>query len=115
MNAQMRVLFVDDEPNVLESFRRALHSQEQVWNMSFLTSAREVLTHLANHEVDTIVTDIQMPEMDGFELLRQIREEHGRLDIPIIVVTGLGDAALKRRALDLGATDLLSKPVSGKI
>jgi putative two-component system response regulator len=53
-----------------------------------------------------------MPEMDGFELLRQIREEHGRLDIPIIVVTGLGDAALKRRALDLGATDLLSKPVS---
>ncbi|HBD08346.1 MAG TPA: two-component system response regulator, partial [Syntrophobacteraceae bacterium] len=92
--------------------RRALHSHQGAWNISFLTRAKAALAHLADHEVDTIVTDVQMPEMDGFELIRQIREERGRLDIPIIVVTGLGDAALKRRALDLGATDLLSKPVS---
>jgi putative two-component system response regulator len=112
MNVRMCVLFVDDEPNVLDAYRRTLRSHEQVWKMKFLSRARKALTYLADHEVDTIVTDVQMPEMDGLEMIRQIREEHGRLDIPIIVVTGLGDAALKRRALDLGATDLLSKPVS---
>jgi putative two-component system response regulator len=112
MEGRMHVLFVDDEPNVAEAFRRALHSQEQVWDMTFLTSAKEALAHLTDHAVDTIVTDVQMPGMDGFELIRQIREVQGRVDIPIIVVTGLSDAALKRRALDLGATDLLSKPVS---
>jgi CheY-like chemotaxis protein len=93
MNVRMRVLFVDDEPNVLEAYRRTLRSHEQVWKMKFLSRARKALTYLADHEVDTIVTDFQMPGMDGFEMIRQIREEHGRLDIPIIVVTGLGEAA----------------------
>jgi putative two-component system response regulator len=112
MRDRMRILFVDDEPNVLEAFRRALRSQETSWFMRFVASAGEALTHLDDHEVDTIVTDIQMPGMDGFELIRQVREERRRLDIPIIVVTGLGDGTLKRRALNLGATDLLNKPVS---
>ncbi len=114
MRHKMQILFVDDERNVLEAFRRALHPQERIWDMRFFSDAREALDHLAGHEVDTIVTDIQMPEVDGFELIRRIREELSLLDVPIIVVTGLGDAALKRRALDLGATDLLSKPVSGE-
>jgi len=102
---------VDDEPNVLQALKRALHSQEQVWNMIFLTSARDALIRLAEYEVDTIVTDIPMPEIDGFELIHQVREIQGRLDIPIIVLTGLAETDLKRRALEIGATDLLSKPV----
>lgn len=107
----MRILFVDDERNILEAFRRALRTQVHTWTMTFLDSPGEALQYLAEHPVDTIVTDIQMPGIDGFELIRQVREELGLREIPIIVVTGLGDTSLKRRALDLGATDLLSKPV----
>jgi hypothetical protein len=44
MNAQMRVLFVDDEPNVLEAYRRTLRSHEQVWKMKFLSRAGKAFT-----------------------------------------------------------------------
>ncbi len=114
MENRMRILFVDDDLNVLEAFRRILHSRKESWHMSFLSSPEEALTYLSEHDVDTIVTDIQMPKMDGFELMRRVREELCRRDVPIIVVTGLGDASLKRRALNLGATDLLDKPVNGE-
>ncbi len=112
MRERMHVLFVDDDGHVLEAFQRILRSQEPVWAMRFFSDPREALAYLVDHEVDTIVTDIQMPEIDGFELIRRVREELRRPDVPIIVVTGLGDATLKRRALNLGATDLLNKPVS---
>lgn len=110
----MRVLFVDDDRNVLEVFQSVLQSREASWHMSFFTSSIDALAYLSEHDVDTIVTDIQMPGMDGFEFIRQIREGLGRRDVPIIAVTGLGESSLKRRLLDLGATDLLEKPVSNE-
>jgi putative two-component system response regulator len=107
-----RVVFVDDERNVLNAFRRMLERQSELWEMVFLESADKVLHETKSHEVDVIISDIRMPGMDGFELLRQLKVCEQTKDIPVVIVTGNHEEDLKRHALDLGATDLLSKPVN---
>ena len=79
--------------------------------MNFASSAREALQFVEAGVVDTVVTDVMMPEKNGLELLEELQAAEETQNIPVIVVTGSGDHDLKSRALDLGATDLLSKPV----
>ncbi len=105
-----RLLFVDDDPVLLNLFARML--EEQPWQAHFCTSVDEALDYLAGHPVDTVISDIKMPDRDGFDLLCTIRGEDALRQIPVIILTGDSDRGLKRRALDLGATDLLNKPIS---
>jgi putative two-component system response regulator len=106
-----RVVFVDDERNVLNGFRRMLEAESVSWDMVFLDSALPVLEETKNHEVDVIISDIQMPGIDGFQLLTQLKRSERTKDIPVIIVTGNHEKDLKRRALDMGAADLLGKPI----
>lgn len=106
-----RVVFVDDEVNVLRGFRRMLEEQAEEWDMVFLDSAEKALLETKATSVDVIVSDVRMPVIDGFELLKQLKASERTRDIPVVIVTGNHEQDLKRRALDLGATDLLSKPV----
>lgn len=104
------IVFVDDEPNVLRGYRRILGSRREDWDLHFFEGAELALAFLAAHSADVVVTDVKMPGMDGLELLARLSApEWGRL--PVIVVTGLRERDLKRKALDLGAADLLDKPV----
>lgn len=105
------ILFVDDEPDILSSMRRMLHAYRHEWNLLFAVGGQEALDTLESKHVDAIVTDVNMPGVDGLELLTQVSS--GRYGfIPVVVVTGAAESDLKRRALDLGAQDLLSKPVN---
>ena len=106
-----RILFVDDEPNVLNGLRRLLHGQRDVWDMSFVTSADEALELVARKLPDAIVTDINMPGKSGLELLAELKGADATREIEVAMLTGLKEQDLKRRALELGATDLLNKPV----
>ena len=106
------VVFVDDERNVLNGFRRMLADQSEVWEMIFLDSADQALDETETREVDVIVSDIRMPGTDGFELLKHLKASERTRDVPVVIVTGNHEEDLKRRALDLGATDLLSKPIN---
>jgi len=106
------VLFVDDEPIVLETLRRLLRRAGTNWKMTFCSDPQEAWRYLLDGQVDAVVTDIAMPGLDGLELLRRMQQSERTRDIPVVVLTGLGDRTLKRTALQLGATDLLSKPVS---
>jgi putative two-component system response regulator len=105
------ILFVDDDVNVLESLRRSLHAYADQWELHFAHSGEQALDRLAATPCDTVVSDIGMPGMDGFGLLAEICSRNKLQDIPVIIVTGSQESDLKRRALDLGATDLLNKPV----
>lgn len=105
-----RLLFVDDDQLLLDLFARML--QEQPWRGHFCTSVDEALRVLQEQPIDAVISDIRMPERDGFELLAEIRRSERTRNIPVIVITGDSDRALKRQALDLGATDLLNKPIS---
>jgi len=77
MNEQktlMRVLFVDDEVNVLHAMRRSFHCMRHEWTMEFVSSGAEALQSLASFPADVIVTDMRMPGMDGWELLAKVKE-----------------------------------------
>ena len=111
-NGKKRLLFVDDEPNFLTGLERMLRGQKRVWEMWFVTSVGEALEAVSATDFDVIIADVKMPERDGFDLLTELRESEKTRDLPIVMVTGLGDEDLKCLALNQGATDLLTKPVS---
>jgi response regulator RpfG family c-di-GMP phosphodiesterase len=106
-----QVLFVDDDPNIVEMLKRMLFQNEQAWSAHYATSVDEAITTLGAEAIDLVVTDIRMPNRDGFELIAALQEHDQWQRIPIVVVTGDGDTRLKRRALEAGAQDLLNKPI----
>jgi HD-like signal output (HDOD) protein/CheY-like chemotaxis protein len=69
-----RILFVDDDVNTLNGLRRGLYSMRDEWRLEFEENAEDALRLLANNAVDVIVTDVQMSEMDGFQLLGKARK-----------------------------------------
>ena len=109
-----RILFVDDEEPLLRSLRRILRNKRDVWQLFFESSVDSALDFLARQEVDAIVSDIQMPIRDGFDLLRTIREDSRLSEIPVVILTGNGERGLKNQALNLGASDLLNKPIEAE-
>lgn len=104
------ILFVDDEQSVLNAYRRILHGVHADWAFQYFTSGELALDFLKTHPADVVVTDVMMPGMSGLELLATVSQP-GWGSLPVIIVTGLQDSNLKRQALDLGAFDLLTKPV----
>lgn len=106
-----RILFVDDEEQVLEGLRRLLHDCHADWELVFTSCVDDAIVALQSADVDAVISDIKMPKRDGFDLLRVIRESESWNSIPVVMLTGICDASLKREALDRGATDLLAKPV----
>jgi len=73
MPGKKRVLFVDDEPHVLDGLRRMLGKMRDEWEMEFATSGAEALAALAKHPFDIIVTDMRMPVMNGAQLLNEVK------------------------------------------
>ena len=106
-----KILFVDDEPKFLSSLQRMLHNQEEIWDMRFAQSVDEALEKLHENDFDIVISDVNMPDKDGFQFLETLAASELTKDIPVIILTGVGEHALKRKALARGATDLLNKPV----
>lgn len=74
-----RILFVDDEPNVLGGLQRMLRPRRAEWEMVFVNSGAEALGALAAQPFDAIVTDVRMPEMDGIELLEHVQNHFPKM------------------------------------
>jgi putative two-component system response regulator len=103
-----RILFVDDEINILESLRRILFSQEEMWEMTFLEEPEEAWRQLLAKDFDLVVMDLKMPGVNGMDLLERTRK------FPVVILTGTQDRSIKCRALEHGATDVLGKPVDAE-
>ncbi len=71
-----KLLFVDDEPLVLQGLRRSLHAMSQEWSMTFVESGDAALKVLAQEPFDVIITDMRMPKMDGAQLLEEVKRRH---------------------------------------
>ncbi len=70
-----RIVFVDDEPRVLEGLQRMLRGERHRWQMSFAVGGPAALETLATEPFDVIVTDMRMPIMDGAMLLKEVRDK----------------------------------------
>ncbi len=106
-----RVLFIDDDVEVLENLRRGLCSRQEDWQMCFATSIDEAI-ELAKHvSLDLIVSKLVRPGRDGFDLLASLRNDPETYAIPLIAVVDREDRELRERALRRGAIDLLSMPL----
>ena len=105
-----RVMMVDDEPSTLDVLCSFL--QEAGYRSLIPTSEpRKALELLAGERPDVVLLDLVMPEVSGFDIIQAMRTEAGLDHIPIIVLTSYTSADMKIRALELGATDFLAKPV----
>lgn len=106
-----RVLLVDDERNVLDALLRLLRMLKLPCDGETASSCDDALTRIRQGGIDVVVSDVNMPNSDGMSLLRQIRSEPSICRIPVIMLTGSLEPETKRRALELGATDFINKPV----
>ncbi len=104
------ILIIDDDPAFLDSLRRMLRNHQEVWSLKFAKSVNEALTIIKDHDIELIISDIFMPEKSGMDLLAHLKKEETEKKIPIILITGRLEQDLKLKALELGATELLSKP-----
>ena len=108
------ILVVDDEPDVAEMFRQRFRreARQGTYVLHFAGSGEEALQMLA-HEIEpqliVLLSDINMPGMDGLTLLREIRAR--RPDLPVMMVTAYGDDERRRHAAEAGALQFLTKPV----
>lgn len=76
MVSQKRILFVDDEPKILDGLRRMLHSMRRDWDMVFVESGTAALDLMHHTSFDAVVSDMRMPGMDGGQLLRQVMHKY---------------------------------------
>jgi len=108
------ILAVDDETDVADLFRQ--HFRREVrqgqYVLHFACSGEDALDKLARGiepQLIVILSDINMPGMDGITLLREIKER--RPDLPVMMVTAYGDEERRRRASEYGAAEFITKPV----
>ncbi len=106
-----QILIVDDDQRALDALQRTLHHCSDDWSMTFVRRPETAWEQLLETAYDAVVTDVKMPGINGLDLLDRIRQTEKTRDVPVVVLTGLNDHDLKARALDLGAIDLLNKPV----
>jgi CheY-like chemotaxis protein len=108
------ILVVDDEPDVAEMFRQRFRREARngTYVMHFANSGDEALNLLTEGiepALIVILSDINMPQMDGLDLLAEIKQRWS--DLPVMMVTAYGDDQRRRRAGELGAFEFLTKPV----
>lgn len=104
---KQHVFFVDDEPKIRKMVGRTL---EQVGlKVSCFARAVECLKQLHSQTCDLLITDVKMPEMDGIELLTKVK--HIIPSLPVLVITGYGDIKMAVKALKIGASNFIEKPL----
>ena len=108
------ILVVDDEPDVeslfRQQFRRDIRSGR--FMMEFARSAADALERaeaIADPSLSLILSDINMPGMSGLEMLPKVKA--ARPNVPVIMITAYGDETTKKKAVELGAAGLLTKPI----
>lgn len=111
----MRILIVDDEPGFTEIFTTLLNIYGYN-NIVTAPNGAQALRILENGDnVDLVLTDMNMPEVDGYELLRRIKSHHNWQGIPVIMISGAGQLKNVIRCIGEGAEDYLMKPLEKEL
>ncbi|UCC76732.1 MAG: response regulator, partial [Anaerolineales bacterium] len=108
MDERARVLIVDDEPFNIDYLEQELEDLD--CETASAGNGREALELVAADAPDLILLDIMMPQMDGFQVLAQLKSDQALRDIPVIVISALDDMGSVVKGIEMGADDYLPKP-----
>jgi putative nucleotidyltransferase with HDIG domain len=103
----IRILFVDDESNIIDAMRRSLYAMRAEWHMEFVLGGVEALTALKTSPADVIVSDMRMPGMDGWQLLTEVKKLYPQT--VRLILSGHAEATSIMRAVGI-AHQYLAKP-----
>ncbi|MDH4208268.1 MAG: response regulator transcription factor [Anaerolineae bacterium] len=103
----MKILIVDDEPDVVKVVRMSFQVQEPTWEVVAAYDGEEALAVFEKEQPELVLLDVMMPEMSGFDVLRELRSFS---DVPVIILTAKDDEIDKVMGLNLGADDYITKP-----
>lgn len=105
-----RILIADDEPGLRDLFRNAILQVEPLWTVETVRDGREAMDLLCQGHFDVAVLDVQMPYLDGLEVLQEIRREHVQTDV--ILMTRHGDVEMAVQVMKEGSRDFIQKPIN---
>ena len=103
------LLVVDDEPFNHTLIKRLLDA-EGIHDVTFASDGNEALERVRSNSVDLILLDIEMPELDGFGVLQELKADLNNRHIPVIMISGVEDIESVAKCIELGADDYLQKP-----
>jgi DNA-binding response OmpR family regulator len=102
---KVRILVLDDDTEILQLIRRTLEMEG--YNVDAFPDGDSALTFLKKKKEDLILLDIMMPGIDGYQVLRQIRQDY---NIPVIMLTAISDVDAIEKSVELGADGYITKP-----
>jgi len=111
LRRQRKVLIVDDESTGRTILSKIIQQAEEDVGVEAFDNPLDALNWLDDNHPDLIITDYRMPEMNGIELIKKIRERPGMQDIPIVVITVVSEKSVRYDALEAGATAFLTRPI----
>jgi DNA-binding response OmpR family regulator len=108
MNSPQKILLIDDDPHIQLLFGMALELEG--FQPLYASDGKTAMNLLKTEAPDAITLDMMMPILDGMGFLRWLREE-AKLNIPVLVLTGMHTVKTKDEVMKLGATDVAFKPI----
>lgn len=102
------IILIEDDQGLSDNIEYFLHKES--FNVFKFSSAKQFLQEIDNIKVDLIICDVMMPDVDGFELLSELKNSNKNINVPFIYLTALTDMKALRKGMNLGATDFLTKP-----
>ncbi|MFZ1082060.1 MAG: response regulator [Candidatus Kryptoniota bacterium] len=105
----MKALVADDVPMIRKLVE--FHLKQVGFDILNAADGAEALMFASNSKFDLILLDIMMPEIDGLEVLRKIREGSVNKETPVIIMTAYGDSTNVKKAIEYGASDFIVKPI----
>ena len=106
----MKILIAEDEPLILQTLELKL--KKEGYQVIGCTDGLDALQKIDTEQPDLIITDIMMPYMSGLEVVRKVKQEENPSNIPVIVLSTMGQESIVEEAFELGADDYLKKPFS---
>ncbi|MCX8022104.1 MAG: response regulator [Syntrophorhabdaceae bacterium] len=104
-----KILIVDDSPTIRKLINFILKKKNYI--VTEAEDGVDAMEKLINTKIDLVIADLNMPNMDGIELVKSLRNSYYHLDTPIIMLTTTKDEELKKSALEAGVNLFLNKPI----
>ena len=107
-----RILVVEDDNSLSVLLRLIMKVQQEDWDVNSAATGVEALSQVEKFQPDLILLDIMMPEMDGLEVARRLRNDERYRDQKIVILSALGDPETRQKAEAVGVSEYWTKPIS---